>query len=182
LEDSSSNIVMLDNLYDYRMGNLNDLSGIDSTSLDTTLSVLIYDYLNLMIHSNYTNLNNSIIDSSSTQLLENAFELYLNNEAHRLVRSWKEFTTNEVIHLKPVRKSYILSDDNTSIIDSYTITILDEIPYDERIYIRYNGEYLEPTSYQTTSDSTSISFEFDSELDFVENDIILIDYYINNYD
>jgi len=74
----SDDITMLDKLLEYRLdGTSVTLADIDSTSLLTNLSILIYRYLDLKINNNYHAYNNTTLIADSSKILEVSYESYV---------------------------------------------------------------------------------------------------------
>jgi hypothetical protein len=71
-------ITLLDRLLSYRLDSTgNTIIDIDYLTLSTSLSKLIYLYLDLKINKNYSNFDNAIPLSRDTNLLENCYEMYI---------------------------------------------------------------------------------------------------------
>lgn len=178
-DDSSSyEIDLLDKLYDYRVGYSVDLSSIDSSSLTSSFSKNIYNYLDLMVNGNYSSFDNSVTISDTSSVLDNMVELYVQQEAYKLISNVKQTLDSDYINLRPVRNRIEITEDMTS---SLSITITEDLPYDNnQILFFKNGDIYTPPAYSITSDSTSITFEIDSTgaygLNVKPYDIIIIDW------
>lgn len=74
----SDDITMLDKLLQYRLDSSSvTIADIDSTSLSTNLSLMIYRYLDLQINDNYQPYNNTTLIADSSIILEVMYESYL---------------------------------------------------------------------------------------------------------
>lgn len=180
-DSSSQNSIMIDKLLDYRLGNTITLDDIDYDTLNYTLAKLIYIYLNLMVNGIYTEFDTTNTISSTDSTIDNLFELYVINEAHKLIKLWKNYVDSDLLEWRPVRKRYVVDSD---LLDTKSITITSDIPNDTNsMYLYKNGE-LQPSSYYShTSDSSSITISIDSSgdsgLNIVLNDVIIIDGYVS---
>lgn len=179
-DSTSQNSIMVDKLLDYRLGNAVTLEDIDSTGLTYTLSRLIYTYLNLMINNEYTDLDTINEISSDYSAIDNLFELYVLNESHKLIKTWKNITDSDVEELRPVRRKYII--DSSSLTDG-VITITDNKPYlPANLFLYKNGEIQDPSYYSYTSDTSSVSIVIDttgnSGLNLIVGDIIVLDSFV----
>jgi len=173
---------LLSKLLDYRLGKTTSLTGIDYSSLGTTLSKLIYTYLDLVLNNNYSRFNNNIVISNSNNSLENLFELYVVNEAHKIIKNWTTILDANILELRLVHEVKLI----TSTIESAKEVPLSEIVYSYNLDIYHNGVILEPdTDYSltidtTTGDSTAvvtwITWE-EQGTNIVEDDILVIEYY-----
>ena len=179
-DSSSQNSIMIDKLIDYRLGNTVSLDDVVYEEINYTLAKLIYIYLDLMVNGNYLELDTTNTISSDASVVDNLFELYVLNESHKLIKTWKTFADVSVTELRPVRKKFVL---DTSSVETGYLTITSEIPNDpERMYLYKNGE-LQPQSYYSyTSDSTSLTISIDSTgtygLNLVSGDIIVLDSFV----
>lgn len=179
-DSSSQNSILIDKLVDYRLGNTVTLDDIDSTGLTYTLSRLIYTYLNLMINNEYTELDSVDEISSEYSAIDNLFELYVLNEAHKLIKTWKNITNSDVEELRPVRRKYII--DSSSLSDGI-ITINDDKPYlPANLFLYKNGELQPSTNYSYTSDTSSVTLAIDTTgdagLNLIVGDIIVLDSFV----
>lgn len=166
---------MLSLLLTYRQGGVPDLSGIDINTLVKPLSILIFIYLDLMVNFNYQNLRLINFISTVDNTLENMFELYVMNEAHKLIKNWEFFIDSELINLYPVVQK-INVDDIVEAQKRYTLKFQ---PY-EALYIIKNGEIQDINKFEIGVDSTTgdnfISWE-DSVVEVKEGDVLLIESY-----
>lgn len=179
-DSSSQNSIMIDKLIDYRLGNSVSLDDIVFSDINYTLAKLIYIYLDLMVNGNYLELDTTNTIASTASVVDNLFELYVLNESHKLIKTWKTFTDVSVEELRPVRKKFIL---DTSSIDTGYITITSEIPNDpNKMFLYKNGELQPSTYYSYTTDSTSLSLSIDSTgsngLNLVSGDILVLDSFV----
>ena len=179
-DSTSQNSIMVDKLVDYRLGNTVTLDDIDSTGLTYTLARLIYTYLNLMINNEYTELDTINEIASDYSAIDNLFELYVLNESHKLIKTWKNITDSDVEELRPVRRKYII--DSSSLTEGI-ITITENKPYlPANLFLYKNGEIQPSSNYSYTSDSTSLSIAIDttgsSGLNLIVGDIIVLDSFV----
>jgi len=71
-------LMMLDRLLTYRIdSSAATIVDIDSTSLTTNLSLMIYRYLDLQINNNYQPYNNTTLIADQNKILEVMYETYL---------------------------------------------------------------------------------------------------------
>lgn len=69
---------MLDKLLEYRLDSTSvSIVGIDYDTLSTSLSKLIYIFLDLRINQSYTHYNTPDLISSPGQVLENLYEAFI---------------------------------------------------------------------------------------------------------
>ena len=87
LDLTTEDLQMLDCLLYYRMGNVPDLTPFDFDSL-STLSKLIYIYLQIKVNSDFTFINSSNTISNMTNVLENFYEIYVVNETYSILKTW----------------------------------------------------------------------------------------------
>lgn len=180
---TNDDITMLDKLLEYRYSTSTSLTGIAYTSLDTNLSKLIYIYLDLMINSNYSRLNSSSLISSSSNLLDNLFEVYVINEAHKAMKSWSTIIDANLLELRLVHDVILITEE----METLEEIVLTKPSYDSNINIWVNGEKLDSDEFDilfvydstggdSTSYSTYITWE-DKDADIIENDTLVAEYY-----
>lgn len=180
LNDSTNETrILLDKLTEYRMGSTITIDDITYASLSENLSKLIFNYLNLMTNGIYTEFDSVTTISDSDSILENMYELYVNNEAHALISLWKKFATSSSIELRPQR---VVQTVDSDFLLSKIITITEYLPHDtNEIYIYKNGDILTEDAYTISSDSTSTLIDLDTSGLTGSNlslyDSIVIDYY-----
>lgn len=179
-DSSSQNSIMVDKLVDYRLGNTVSLDDIVYDDLEYTLAKLIYIYLDLMVNANYLVLDTIETLSGTRSAIDNLFEIYVLNEAHRLIKTWTDQTTNDTKALVPVRRKYVM---DTSSISVGTISITSKLPsIEDGLFLYKNGVFQETTKYSYSSDSTSFTLNIDSTgdntgLNLSDGDIIVFDAY-----
>lgn len=79
-------LIMLDKLLEYRLDSTSvTLITIDYSSLSTSISKLIYIYLDLKINNTYAPYDNDTIISDPTNPLQNFYELYVIEEIYNTV-------------------------------------------------------------------------------------------------
>lgn len=185
-DTSSENAILMDKLLDYRLGNDVSLDDVDYDNLNYRLAKLIYTYLNLMVNGIVTQFDTTDSISSGNSLIDGLFELYVLNEGHKLVKTWKNFEDSELIDLRPTRKKFILTQND---IDLTYLFITDELPHDtDEMFLYKNGELVDRTDYSFYSDSTSLTIYLDSSsspnLGANVNDILILDAFtsVNVYD
>lgn len=173
-------ILMLDLLLLYRNGDEMSLEYIEYIDLDTNLSCLIYAYLEVMLDYNFQHINNEEIKSGNNNL-ETLFEIYVINECHKVIKNWQFFIDSGVINLRPWRQKIKIT---PSLEESGTAS-LDYFPNMESdLYIIHNGAKLDNELFQISCDGTNsidstccISWSR-AEINIKEEDILLIDYYV----
>lgn len=180
-DSSSENYLMVDKLLDYRLGNEFVLDDITYEDLNYTLARLIYVYLNLMKNGIVTEFDTTDSISSGNSLIDSLFEIYVLNESHKLIKTWKNFIDSDLIELRPVRKKYTIDQDT---LDLGYIYITENLPNDtNNMYLYHNGEFKEPSFYSYLSDSTSLTLNIDSTgtsgLNVILGDIFVLDSYIS---
>lgn len=178
-----SDIEMLDKLLEYRTTSTTDISGITYTNLTTNLSKLIYIYLDLVVNSGYSKLNDATVLSSSNNILESLFEIYVVNEAHKIIKTWSTLIDANIVELRLVHDVIMITED----METFEETALTEATYDTNIDVYVNGEQLEDDDFElfyvidstggdTTSLTTYITWE-DKDVDIIEYDTMVIEYY-----
>lgn len=178
----SDDLMLLSLLLDYRLGRSTSISGINYDLLGTILSKLIYVYLDLVLNQNYSRLNSNSVISSSGNILNNLFELYVINESHKIIKTWSTLLDANLLELRLIHEVKLI----TSAIESAKEVPLSEIVYDYNIDVYHNGTKLtQDTDYSltidtTTGDSTAvvtwITWE-EQDTEIVEDDILVIEYY-----
>jgi len=169
--------IMLDLLLEYRQTITPDLNTVTYSSLTTNLSKLIYKYLDLVVNLNFDTLNNKVLDSSSTSILENLYEVYVTNETHRIIRNWSFMVDAGIVELRPVRDKFEVT---TAIETAEKVTTSGD-PYDFDVYMYKNGDPLIPiTDYTITQDSTgTIDVSWSTTpTTIVVGDWVVLDYYV----
>jgi hypothetical protein len=179
---SSENIILLDKLLSYRRSGNTNLSDITYANLNSTLSKLIYVYLDLVVNNNYTILNDNSVASEDDNILENLFELYVVNESHKLMKSWTTLLDADLLELRLVHEVKNI----TSTIESAKEVSLNDIVYDYNIDVYHNGDELtlntdytlmiDTTSEDSTAVVTWVVWE-DTETNIVEEDVLVIEYF-----
>lgn len=175
---SSTTINMLSLLTNYRLGSNPDLSLIDYETLDQTLGRMVYNYLDLVINFNFDNINSAIPDSSSSNLLESLFEIYLTNESHKLIKSWEFLIDSGVVSLRPWRQKNLVTED---ILTDSSINLI-YTPYSiDGLFIHVNGIDIDISQFTiNTDDPDAPLLTWDPiNTTFYENDIIITDYYVD---
>ena len=175
----TNDILLLDLLLQYRKGVTPDLSITDSSSFSTKLSQLIYNYLNLMVNSDFSELNNIETITTEGNYLENLFEMYVINESHKTIRNWAYIVDSGLVELRPVRDVFIMS---TKEIEEKQFNGSDSFFYDSDLSVYLNSKKLNNNyDYNVLIDGTSdfrISIDWnDTGLNVKENDIMVLDYY-----
>lgn len=181
--DTNDNLsILLDKLYDYRMDGAADISSIDIEDLDDNiLAKLIFIYLNFVINGIYQPFDSEDSISTESSILENLFELYVVNEAHKIIQTYKEFLENDILQLRPSRKKYTVDDE---LLESGEIVVTSELPYDsDSIFLYRNGNLIENDMFTVNSDSSSLTISgLDSTgaygINLKEDDVLILDYLI----
>lgn len=172
-------LYMLDMLYNYRQGETFTLNGSGIVYGDLTrLGKLIYIYLEVMLDDNYEKLAYPELLPSGNELLENLFEFYVLNEAHKKLRNSTFLVDSHEENLKPLRLQFKI---NLAIANQQYISLLgDEMPSNlAELYVYHNGVFLNPTQYSILSDSSSVIISWaDTGLNVKDFDIIVVDYYV----
>lgn len=168
---------LLDKLFQYRNGYSPEMG--DSTSfLDTKLAFYIDKYLKMKVNRDYNwvfSLSSVPITYNNPTLLENLFEIYVLNEAHKEIKSWNTLLDSEQIHLVAIRNRIKIT---TPMLNAERFTIPEPLPYDLGSVIIYqNGDLLESGDYTLTLDSDSLIVSWStSGLNVSINDIFIVDY------
>lgn len=160
---------LLNKLKDYKSGNDVTIEDINYEDLNSEIAILIYQFLDLKLNNNfeYFYYNSPINQSGGFVSL---LELYILNEAHRMIRDTTEITGNNVINLIPVRKRYIITGQENSIVE------VEEANVYGNIYIYLNVNLLvNNKDYTYSYQNDTISITFTNELNI--NDVIIIDYF-----
>lgn len=182
-DTSSENSILINKLLNYRLGNTVTIDDIDYSSLNYTLAKLIYIYLNLMLNGILTDFDTTNSISSENSLIDSLFELYVLNESHKLVKTWKNFITSDIIELRPCRHKITV--DSTIIRNGY-FDLYSNLPHDTNITFLYkNGELQNKSYYSFENGDNWIRVIVDSsDLNIQLNDILILDNYIsvNNLD
>lgn len=175
---SSTTVNMLILLTEYRLGSTPDLSLVDYGTLDQTLGQMVYNYLDLVINFNFDNINTSTPSSDSSDLLESLFEIYLTNESHKLIRSWSFLIDSGVVSLRPWRQKNQITE--TELTDNSIPFVY--IPYSEDgLNIHVNGKSVDSSLFtidRTDPDQPLLTWD-PLTMVFYENDIIIMDYYVD---
>lgn len=181
-ESESMTYMMIEQLLSYRLTDTVDLEYIDRSELDTTLAILIYDYLNLMKNGIFSNFNISnpiseITYDNTRYILNYLFELYICNEANKLIQEWEQMIEGDLIELRQVRKVIDVDDD---IVNNNYIIIEEELPYDtDDLFIYINGNIISKSKYNIITNSENITIEF-IDLILKKYDKIILSYKVSN--
>lgn len=179
----SDDLTMLDKLLEYRTTSTTSLNGITYGNLSTNLSKLIYIYIDIVVNSSYSRLNDVAMLSTEDNLLENLFETYVVNEAHKIMKNWSNIIDANILELRLVHDVIYVTED----MEIFEEADLTEPTYDTNINVYHNGEQLssdefdifiviDTTGGDTTSLTTYITWE-DKDLDIIENDTLVTEYY-----
>jgi len=179
----SNDLTMLNKLLEYRTTSTTSLSSIIYGNLSTNLSKLIYIYIDLVVNSSYSKLNDVTMLSTEDNLLENLFEVYVINESHKIIKNWSNLIDANILELRLVHDVITVTED----METFEEAPLTETTYDTNINVYVNGEQLDSDDFDifividttggdTTSLTTYITWE-DEELDIIENDTIVVEYY-----
>jgi hypothetical protein len=133
-----------------------------------------------MVNNEYTELDTANEISTEYSAIDNLFELYVLNESHKLMKTWKNITDSDVEELRPIRRKYVI---DTSSLTEGLITITEDKPYlPANLFLYKNGELQPDTNYSYTTDSTSVSIAIDSTgssgLNLIVGDIIVLDSFV----
>lgn len=180
---ASDDITMLDKLLEYRTTSTTNISNIVYDNLTTNLSKLIYIYVDLVVNGAYSRLNDASILSDNDNLLDSLFEIYVINEAHKIMKTWSSIIDTNRVELRLVHDVIIVTED----METFEEAALEESTYDTNIDVYVNGEQLETDEFDifyvidstggdTTSLTTYITWE-DKGLDIIENDTMVAEYY-----
>jgi len=170
---SNNDLTILNMLVDYRKNIIPNISLFNYVN-SSNLSKLIYIYLDLMINNNYQKIEDMLV-SSSNNILESLFELYVINESHKYMKTSSFLIDSSDVELRPIREKIIIDQD---IINNNNITI-NEYPYNSNIEVFYNGNNLDSSLYNIVDVSGQLTINWiNTTFNPVVNDIIIIDYYI----
>jgi hypothetical protein len=180
-DSSSDNTTMINKLLNYRLGNTVVLTDVVYENLNYTLSKLIYVYLNLMINGVLTDFDTTDSISSENSLIDSLFELYILNESHKLVKTWKNFLSSDVIELRPFRRKVTVDE---TIIRNGSFTIYDNLPHDtNKMYFYKNGELEDKSKFSWESGDNHLKVFVNSTgtsgLNIKLNDILIMDSYLS---
>ncbi len=182
-------IQMFDMLHQYRLGNIPDLTSVDTSFLTTKMSKMVYSYLDLMLNLNFDPFfNDSSVFSTPGNTLETLYEVYLMNEAHRTIKNWNFLIDSGVVITRPWRDKSALAVDQVT---RRRLRLCYEPSENTDMVVLLNGKVLGDTSYRVVTDSTgmdSTSFtdgtcasgyaiEISESVDIAVGDYVLIDYY-----
>ena len=174
---TTENITMLDKLLTYRISGTADISDITYADLTGKLSQLIYQYLNFMVNDEYQALNTSSPIASSDNLLDNLFELFVINEAHKKMKNCNIVVSGSTVILRPTRDVQDIDDDVFVTKQFETL----EVPYSKaELFVFQNGDLLNTSSYNvydTTNQTVLIDWE-STTLDVHLGDTMIVDYYV----
>ena len=180
-DSSSDNSVMINKLLNYRLGNDVVLTDVVYENLNYTLAKLIYVYLNLMINGVLTDFDTTNSISTENSLVDSLFELYVLNESHKLIKTWKNFVSSDIIELRPFRRKIVVDD---TIIRNGSFTIYDNLPHDTtKMYFYKNGELEDITKFSWENGDNYLKIFVNSTgtngLNIKLNDIIIMDSYLS---
>lgn len=183
---ANDDIAMLNFLFDYRVNGFTNISEIVYSELNTTLSKLIYIYLDLKVNSNHILLATEVPLSSEDNLLESLFEVYVVNEAHKDIKGWNYLIDSVIIKLRPIRDTFVLTQ---TIIDDSKIILSNNPHSGSDYFIFWNGKLQDSAYYSlmnesvstpgsdTTSTVSVISWE-EGLFDLSPEDIMIVDYQV----
>jgi hypothetical protein len=179
----TDDLMMMDLLLQYRIGNMPSLVGIYHDNLSTTISKLIYRYLDFKLNANFSWFNTNTLISDQTNIVEVILELYILNEVHLDMESWQLQIDAGVIKYRAVRqRQYVTDPDmalgriyfcylpNTSL--NWYVTIEGELQSNSNFEIKY----LDSTSGDLTC-HTNCYIEWGDLVDIATGYIIILDYY-----
>ncbi len=171
----NDDILLLNHLLGYRVGETVDLSSTDYNSLSTNLSKMIYLYLDLVVNGNYTDINSETPMSDSTSVLEVLYEIYLVNETYKRIKTWEITIDNEILILRPVQDKFII--DSTTLTNIYVT--LSEVPYSSSDFYLFRNAVLQSFDLYTIVDSTSVTtIEIEEAMEIVEDDVVIVEYQV----
>ena len=164
----------------YRGGSTPALNDVVYADLPTSLSKLIYIYLDLKINGNFDLLNIEVPIAAEDDLLGTLFEVYVVNESHRYIRNLNYMLDTEMVYLRPVRDNITL----TSTIITNRKAALSETPSNvSEFWVFWNGDLqanthfgIDTTGIDMTGVTAVISWE-EGYFDFSENDMLIVDYH-----
>jgi hypothetical protein len=178
-----SDIQVFNLLLEYRQGIIPDLSTLNQDDLISNISKMVYSYLDLMINLNFDPFfNTSVSFSDTTNTLETLYEIYAINEAHRLMKNWIFNIDSGFVIIRPWRQCITITDE---ILQQRKLR-LSYIPYSNMpIYATWDGEAIDQDKLELITDSTSMdgtsfsgySILFNETLEFILDDIVILDYY-----
>lgn len=151
-ELTTEELSMIDYLFYYRTDGTSNFSIINYDGLESNLSKLIYIYLDFMINEDFSKINNNTLISDSDNILHTFFEIYIMNEAHRLMKNWEVLIDSGEIKVRPARESVAV---DTDVLADERI-YLTEPPYENLVYLYFKGKYHEQdTDYIVGLDGTA---------------------------
>ena len=107
-------ILILEELLKFRKGEEIDIDDFEYIEFPTKLGKMVYQYLELFKYEEYEPFySENILYDEKSNLTEYLFEIYLVNEAHKLISSWdQKIETDEELFIKPVRKKFVVGEDD----------------------------------------------------------------------
>ena len=163
---------LLDLILIYRHGEIPDLSIIDYSNLNSILSKLMYQYLDIVINYNFENLNTTSLLSNTDNFLETFYETYVTNEAHRLMINWNFLIDTGLVSLRPCRNKTIITQD---IITQNYITLVKE-PYDNWLMVFKNGDIQDSSLFMLIVSNGVTTFTWSDTFTMEVGDTLIIDY------
>jgi len=179
----SDDFVMLDKLLNYRKDIEITLDDVDYDVLNTTLSKLIYIYLDIMVFNEYDAFNTLETLSTEDILLENLFETYVVNEAYKSMKNWSFVIDANLLELRLVHDAIVLTED--MITDEQAP--MSTPTYDLDIWVWWNDRKLvyeeEYDLYRIWDGDCGCFFTkvgwHGKNLDIKEGDTIVMEYYVD---
>jgi len=175
---ASDDILMLEQLYNFKSGTDVNNWYLDEFQPTTKLATMIQIYIKMRLNNDFgfiTTLSDIYDPESKLNVM---YYIYLINESHRYLKTNEVMIDSNIVRLVPVRKYYILTE--TDIYDGY-FSVSDPDPYNtENIFIYLNYELLENNEYNSvwaeeSTDTTKIYWGPD--ISVVKGDSVIIDYY-----
>lgn len=170
-------IQLLGQLFNYRNGVHVNLTPFNFDLL-SKLSKLIYIYLDTHINLNFERFKTTdpLITSTDSIYLK-LFELYVTNEAFKVIRTTEEVLNVGEYRYIPIRQK--LKVDSSILTDGFVV--LNKVPNMDMVsYFVLNGDVVKKEDYQISlsDDHTVYGVVWDSnQVSLKLNDIIIIDYY-----
>lgn len=179
----ADDFTMLDKLLDYRKDEEITLDNVEYDNLTTTLSKLIYLYLDILVFNSYEAFNTLDMISTEGDLLGNLFETYVVNEAHKAMKNWSFMIDANLLELRLVHDAIVLTADMISDEQASMSTST----YDLDVWVWWNGRKLvyedEYDLYRIWDGDCGCFYTkvgwHEKGLDIKEGDTIVMEYYVD---
>ncbi len=167
-------IMMLDELLNYRANGFCSLEAINYENLDEPLSKLIFIYLDVIHNNNLKSIDLLVEFDQPTKMIDVLFSLYVVNECHKVLKVIKTFMDNDVVELYINRNIIQVNND---ILESKKLTICNPPPAQcDLVFLYHMGDLIDKDKYVCSIEDDDCSIDLGS-LSFKLNDIFVTEYY-----